>query len=273
MSDQWRKYQGVLVSAKAPHHEVSTQNINAELKKNNAFLARWVTNFDCEKETNFWHIICDIPLELKDYSLNTRSKIKRGLNHCDVRKISYQHLLADGYEVYKSAFERYNTSQKIFTDNQFKESILQLIQKWEFWGVYFNDNLIGYSQNKIDDMTCEYSVIKFHPKYLKYYSSYALFYSMNRYYLNECNYKYVNDGSRSISHQTNIHEFLISKFKFRKAYCYLYIQYQPFFGLIVSSLFPFRKILSIIDISILRNVNSILLQEEIKRNCKKELLC
>jgi hypothetical protein len=96
---------------------------------------------------------------------------------------------------------------------------------------------------------------------------------MNNYYLAEHKVRYVTDGTKSISHQTNVQEFLINKFKFRKAYCYLHIKYQPLFGLIVSCLFPFRKLLSIIDILLLRNVNSILLQEEIKRNCKKELLC
>jgi hypothetical protein len=158
----WRKYNGALIPDQPPHVEIDDSDslIKKKISANNAFFARWTSNFDCNKETNFWYVICDIPLEFKDYSLNTRSKIKRGLNHCTVRKMSLQDLLADGYKVYKSAFERYNTSQKIFTDHQFKESILQLTGKLEFWGVYFNDILIGYSQNKIDDMTCEYSLFK-----------------------------------------------------------------------------------------------------------------
>jgi hypothetical protein len=96
---------------------------------------------------------------------------------------------------------------------------------------------------------------------------------MNNYYLAEQKLRYVTDGTKSISHQTNIQEFLINKFKFRKAYCYLHIKYQPFFGLAVSCLFPFRKFFSVFNVSLFRSINSILLQEEIRRNCKKELLC
>ena len=59
MISQWRKYQGVLISAKAPHHEVLTQNISSEIKKSNAFLARWITNFDCKSKSDFWYLILD----------------------------------------------------------------------------------------------------------------------------------------------------------------------------------------------------------------------
>ena len=59
---------------------------------------------------------------------------------------------------------------------------------------------------------------------------------MNKYYLNENNFKYVNNGTRSISHQTNIHDFLIDKFKFRKAYCKMEIEYAPFFKILINSL-------------------------------------
>ena len=55
--------------------------------------------------------------------------------------------------------------------------------------------MIGYSQNKIINNYCDYSTIKFHPNYLKFYLSYVkLFYTMNQYYLNEREFKYVNDG-------------------------------------------------------------------------------
>ena len=265
---KWRKYNGALIPDQPPHIEVNDSDslIKKKIRANNAYFSRWTSDFDCDKETNFWYVICDISLELKDYSLNTRSKIKRGLNHCSVRKISHQELLADGYKVYKSAFERYNTSQKIFTDHQFKESILQLTGKLEFWGVYFNDILIGYSQNKIDDMTCEYSVIKFHPKYLTYYSSYALFYSMNRHYLNENNYKYVNDGSRSISHETNIQSYLIRKFQFRKSFCKLHIEYSTPIQLLIYLLYPIRDMLFKYQHQLFIKINILLKQESILRN-------
>ena len=56
---------------------------------------------------------------------------------------------------------------------------------WEFFGVYYKEKLVAYCMCNIKDDTCNYSTIKFHPEYLKYYSSYALFYTMNQYYLDE----------------------------------------------------------------------------------------
>jgi hypothetical protein len=67
----WRKYNGVLIPDQPPHIEIDDSDslIKKKISANNAFFARWTSNFDCNKETNFWYVICDIPLEFKDYSL------------------------------------------------------------------------------------------------------------------------------------------------------------------------------------------------------------
>ena len=270
MISQWRKYQGVLVSAKAPHHEVLTQNIISELDKNNAFLARWITNFDCKKKLDFWYLILDKKMDISDYSSNTRNQISNGLKNFEIRRISIDEMLDNSYIIYKTASLLYNTKNKIKSLEEFN---VDLLPSFDYWGVYNNNSLIGFAQNRVFDDCCDYSTIKILPMYAKKYPFYALFYTMNNYYLIDKKLKYVTDGTRSISHQTNIQNFLINKFKFRKAYCYLHIMYQPFFGLLVSCLFPFRKFFSIFNVSLFRSINSILLQEEISRNCKKELLC
>ena len=66
------------------------------------------------------------------------------------------------------------------------KSLENLEGDWQFWGIFMkkNDQLVGYSQNKIIGDYCDYSTIKFDPEYLKYYSSYILYYEMNQYYLN-----------------------------------------------------------------------------------------
>jgi hypothetical protein len=45
--------------------------------------------------------------------------------------------------------------------------------------------MIAYSQNIIENNSINYSTVKFDPTCLRLYLSYALFYEMNRYYLNE----------------------------------------------------------------------------------------
>ena len=270
MISQWRKYQGVLVSAKAPHHEVITQNISSELKKSNAFLARWITNFDCNKKLDFWYLVLDKKMDLSDYSSNTRNQISNGLKNFKIRKISVDEMLDNSYVIYKTASLLYNSKNKIKSLKQFNSDLLP---SFDYWGVFHNSSLIGFAQNRVFDDCCDYSTIKISPIYAKKYPFYALFYTMNNYYLIDKELKYVTDGTRSISHQTNIQNFLMHKFKFRKAYCYLHVRYRPLFGLLVSCLFPFRKLLSIFNFSFFRNINSILLQEKIRKNCKNELLC
>ena len=61
----------------------------------------------------------------------------------------------------------------------------------------------------------EYRSTKFHPKYLKYRPSEALICSMNRYYLNDRKFKYVNNGTK-VSHKTNFPSFLIKNLNLEK---------------------------------------------------------
>ena len=126
--------------------------------------------------------------------------------------------------------------------------------------------MIGYSQNRISEDYCDYSTIKFHPNYLNLYPSYALFFTMNQYYLNERKFKYVNDGARSISHDTNIQSFLIDKFKFRKAFCKLNISYHPMIRYIVLVLYPFYSIIRLLRFGPFVKLYILLFQEKIRRS-------
>ena len=93
---------------------------------------------------------------------------------------------------------------------------------------------------------------------------------MNRYYLNECNLSYVNEGTRSILHATNVQSFLIEKFKFRKAYCKLHIQYHPLVRIIVFLLYPFRRLIIKSNNTLLHKIGVVLMQEEYHKVNKDE---
>jgi len=262
----WRKYNGALVSLTPPHVDVNIKGIVEKIKENNAYFARWTSNFDSKKESEFWYVIQDVPMYMEDYSKNTRSKIRRGLKKCSVELINSKRILEDGFECYNAAFINYNTHLKSKTREEFLIEISELEGDWEFWAIFHENEMIGYSQNKIIDNYCDYSTIKFHPNYLKLYPSYALFYTMNKYYLNEKNFKYVNDGARSISHDTNIQEFLIQKFQFRKAYCQLHVKYSPKIKFILNIIYPFRFLISVIKLKVFKKMQVILIQEKIRRS-------
>mgnify|MGYP006290658683 CR=1 FL=1 len=271
----WRKYQGILIPDHPPHIEVDiTQRDKKELiKKTKAYLIRWITNWDCSVKTEFWYVIKDTFQGMEELSSNTRSKVRRGMKKCTIKKIPPDILREKGYEVYIKAFDRYETYLKPESKQVFIDDINALDEKkWDFWGVFHepDQKLIGYSQNLVQNDVCEYKTLKFDPEYMKNYSSYALLYRMNEYYFLNQKLKYVNDGARSISHQTNIQDFLIEKFKFRKAYCLLNIFYRRDIGFFVSILHPFRGLFNRINIQALKKVAVLLIQEEIRRNCQSK---
>ena len=149
------------------------------------------------------------------------------------------------------------------------EEYLLVATFYEYQDDYSVIKLIGYSQNKISHNCCEYDEIRFHPDFLKLYSSYVLFYKMNQFYLNEKNFKYVNDGARSISHNTNIQQFLIEKFKFRKAYCKLHVINLRGLSLVIKFLYPFKGIIKRVNLNFFLKLSVILEQEKIVRSFEK----
>jgi len=139
--------------------------------------------------------------------------------------------------------------------------------EYDHFAVYMkkDNKMVAYSNNIVRNDQVDYATIKFHPDYLRFYSSNALFFEMNRYYLNDCNKLYVNDGTRSIYHETNIQDYLIQKFNFRKAYCKLNVIYRWDIGSTVKLLYPFRGIFYNSQHKMLKKIGVLLKQEEIKR--------
>ena len=264
----WYPYHGILLPKIPPHQEVVlSQNEQTELlKKSKAYLLRWTSDWDGD-ESEFWYIVKDDFKGMGELSGNTRNQIRKAQKYCTVKKVTYQEIANNGYESYKCAFDSYNTdlkpvSKELFYDNMMKSN------NYDFFAVYKKDDaeMIAYSSNTINNDVCSYTTIKLHPKYLKLYSGYILFYEMNKYYLDDKKFKYIHDGARSISHDTNIHTFLVQKFKFRKVYCRLHIAYRNDIALFVKFLYPFKTLISKLNFSIANKITVLLKQEEIRRS-------
>lgn len=267
----WRKYQGILLPDLAPHEEITVSETQCSylFEKTNALLVRWHTGFDRQDPTFFWHVIKDGPSTLEMLSVNTRSKVRRGLKRCRVTRTDAEDLVDDGYQVYRKAFDRYRTYARGLNEEEFRKEFLAmgLDPTWEFWGIWDrNGQLIGYSQNRLQSESCNYSTIKFDPEFLKLYPSYALFFEMNNHYLNERKLRYVNDGARSIGHETNIQNFLIEKFQFRKAYSQLHLVYCRKIGWAVHMLYPLKPAIYRLPGSLFDKIGVLMRQEEIRRS-------
>lgn len=184
-------------------------------------------------------------------SSNTRSKLRRALRNCEVRRISADEVATAGYEVYRRAFERYTGPDSPVARDRFEPHHVvtgDFDDIVEHWGVYCDGELAGYASNYVFGNTeAAYSTLKFHPDHLRKYSSYALFHRMNEHYLGEGRVSYVNDGFRSILHGTELQPFLEHNFAFEKAYVGIDAFYRQPYRAILRATFPFRGLIGRVD--------------------------
>lgn len=267
----WRKHHGTIIPLSMPHidPEITNQQAKKLLKKYNASLIRWDTNFDSETKSEWWHIIKTGNANISDFKSKIRNMVKRGNKRFMVKLCTKKYIKENAYQVYKESYERYNTFEGLYKENKFRKSISELPNETEFWGVFNREDnsLVGFSENLVCDDACFYVTMWLKPESMKHFSSYALIYEMNKYYLNEKKLRYVSDGARGISHQTGIHDFLISKFGFRKAYGKLHVVYKPWLAFIIIGLFPIQKLIKKIKIPIFQKISILLEQERIRRSC------
>ena len=267
--ENWRKYNDTIIPNTPPHIKIenSIHSIKKYIKSNNVWFARWTTDFDCKTETNFWYIIKDSFQGMDEYSSNTRKSIRKGLKNIDVRLVSKNKVIQEGYEVYKQAFIRYNTHVTMKKKHEFVEELLDLNDLWDFWGAFNKEGvLVGFSVNKVEDQSCNLSATKFHPDYLKSRISDVFFYKMTDYYLNILKVKYITGGTRSLSHNTNIQKEYIRKFNYRKAYCKMNIIYSPFVAVAIKFIYPFRFVIKNLNNKFTSKLQVLIRHEEIRKS-------
>jgi hypothetical protein len=272
----WVLYNGALVPDVPPHIgvELSREEANYLLKRSKAYFLRWPSNFDCGFETEWWYLIRDKYIDLDEFDSERRRQIKNSIKRCIVKKVDAEYMANSGYEVYISAFASYDTFQKPAGRKEFYESMMSRKGNpiFDFWAAFdkTDNNIIAYFMNRLTSDCCVYSTTKFKPEFLKLYVSHALLYEMTNYYLNELGLKYVCDGARSISHKTNVQDFLIDKLHFRKAFCKLNVVYNPIVKIIVQIFYPFRNVISRINTNIAKKITVLLLQEKIRRSFNQQ---
>lgn len=246
-------------------HKKEAKKIRKSFK---AHIVRTTSGFSNNISNEWYAVICSKFTPIEKLKSKYRNEVKKGLNNCIVKKIDIEFLANNGFEVYNSALKKYKNKANAFDNEGFRLNILQNIDFSDIfhtWGIFHNEKLIGYSEVYIfDKIEANYSVVKINPDYLHLYPSYALFYTMNKYYLDECKFQYINDGFCSISHDTNIQNLLIKKFGFEKKHTKLFLNYSGLLFIIINLLLPFYKIVNKIN----PKVGALLKLEQIRRNQK-----
>lgn len=209
------------------------------------YLVRNVYDFDCGEETSFWYVIKDKFGGMEELSAKKRNQVRKSFKMCDVRKVSREEMIANGYNVHISAAESYKVKAHVPSKEEYEARFSSINAKeYDYWAAFDKESgmMIAFSINIIHENICDYETMKAIPCYQKtHYPYYGLLYEMNRYYLEEKGLKFVNDGARSITNHSNVQPFLIDTFNFRRAYCRLQLTYKWWLGIIVKMLYPFRK--------------------------------
>lgn len=245
--NQYRYYKGAWIFLEENKETLLSKEESKQLLKKGGLMVRNIYNFDCKEETPFWFVIKDKTEDISELPFSARRNIRRSLRFYDIRKISLEEFSEIAFPIITSAQKSYKVKCHIINRKEFDEMIKRYENEAdkEFWVAERKDNkeIVAVSINRIKSDSCEYDDMKCKPEALKdrTYPYYGLIYTMNRYYLEEKDKKYVSDGSRSVSEHSNIQEFLMHNFRFRKAYCKLHIFYKWWFFVVIKVLFPFRN--------------------------------
>lgn len=181
----------------------------------------WTTPKDPGASAERWYaVVCKQFAPVDALPAKRRSEMNRALRNCEVRRVAAEEIGRDGYETYVEALRGYAGGGDVTVPTQ-AEFAAGLRRESEFsdirhhWGVYHQGAMVGYAHCSIyGDVEADYSYVKLHPKFLSLYPGYALIYRMNEFYLGTEKFRYVNDGWRSVLHDTGMQKFLIQKFGF-----------------------------------------------------------
>lgn len=258
-------YRHALIWEGAIHNEpqLSEKEVLELLNGSKAWMLRNLYDFDCKEETNFWYIIKDRYSE-DEYSKKVRKYIQKANAKFEIRIISRERMLSQGFDVYDKAHDHYKV------DDGFRLSRAGFVSeidsmadgRFEFWGCIDKetDILQAYSICDVHDGMCWFKYSRANPEFLpKYYPMYGLYDARHKHYLIDQGLKYVMTSARSITQHSEIQPFLIEKFGFRKAYCRLRIYYKPWLNVLIKCAYPFRESIPI------RSIKNLLAFEHLNR--------
>ena len=211
-------------------------------------MVRNTYDFDTSTETYFWFVINDKYRGIEDLLPRVRNKIRRADQFFEYRLADYGQFVKNVFPIFEDTVSSYKVHDRKMNSKVFSDFLEQSRQKtYDYWGIFLKDTdqMVGFCMVKKWDNCCEIWNVGVLSEYKSegYYPYYGLYHHLNEYYLNKKGYSYISDGSRTITNHSEIHDWLMHYFGFRKAYCKLKLHYKWWFGIIVRLLYPFRNII------------------------------
>lgn len=237
----------------------------------NPLFARWTTDFDVEKTTEWWYVIKDTPFDLLELKAKRRYEINKGLKNFTVEKIDPTQYIDEICLIQREAYSAYPKEYRpTLNEEQFKKAMEEWSVVYDaIYGAFFKEDkrLCGYVLLKNKGRCIDFTVMKTRPSLENKGVNAALVYTvvsdLEEHFNNG---GYICDGERNINHKTAFPDYLEKYFGFRKAYCRLRIVYNPKIKWIVYGIYPFRGILKKFDsIGLIHKINGVLMMESIRR--------
>lgn len=272
----WKYYNYAAIPTTAPHivPDLTTVKNRHIFKRGvhggrTALLVRWTEKWDCEEKTEWWYVIKDTPFDISKLKAKRRYEINKGIRNFDVKTIDPNTLTEEVYRVTKEAYSEWPEK---YRPNVSKEGIKRSIDSWSsstVFGGFERESvkLMSYAVLTEYDSYIEFSILRAVPGAERLGINAAMVAGILNHYSEQlANGIYINDGSRSIRHETAFQDYLEKYFGFRKVYCKLRIAYKGIMGFAVKLLYPFRNKIKN-DSSIGSKISAILRMEEIRRKC------
>ena len=279
---EWSYYHNAILSTAAPHDVVDERALQDKdfwksfQSEGYPILARWTSDFDYPKPTEWWYMIKDKPFDIMDTKKNYRRKIRKGLDNFDIRVIDPAQYAEDLYQVELEAIASYPAKTRLKLDHdQFVAELSNRRDGVTLAAFNKEDNSIaGYCYDIVRDGYIFASEQTAKPSQEIKHLNAALMYSELDYFKRElAEGIYIVSGERSIFHQTNFQDYQEKYFGFRKAYCRLHILYRPAVKPIIDCLYIMRGIFKYLDgFKLFYKINCVLKMEEIAREQSKSAL-
>lgn len=234
-----------------PHQEPMLQTSEWQgLLKQGGLLVRNTYDFDHADPTSFWYVIKDQYGGLDELSPRVRNKIRRALRFFEYRIVPFEEFIQNAFPILEDTFAHYKVHDRKMNRKVFSEYLEHCrLQALDCWGIFdrTTQQMVGFCTVKVWDDCCEYGFTGINTQYKThgYYPYYGLYHFLNGYYLETKGFRYVSDGSRTITNHSQIHDYLIHNFRFRKSYCRLAVHYSWWMKILVKTLYPFRKIIPV----------------------------
>lgn len=274
----WTYYNHALIPTEAPHKPAELDILKKKdfwkTVGKKALLVRWVEDFDCGYETQWWYCIKDEPFDASKLKAKNRYVVNTGIKNFDVREVDPNEHREELADVVIDSFSAYPPKYRPKTD---RNVLLGQIKNWGKSSTIIaafcaeTGILCGYAALIEKDGYIIFYALKVRPAFEKKQVNAAIVNGVLEHYREKLEGgTYISDGERNILHKTKFQDYLEKYFMFRKAYCKVRVKYRPSFGIIVKLLFPVRKVIKLLSFNaFVSRICGIMALEEIVRKQKK----